>query len=486
VIKDTEGNVIVGRTKNYLREGKWYGSYPDHARKSFGKYHNGLAEGRHIGYWRNGKISSIIDYTAGKHDGHFIELSENGDTLVHSYFSMDVPEGYFYSYSKETETKIRGAYTAGKKSGWWTTSNGVITDSCEYSLGIREGKQIIRGPGNNLVIGYFKQGFENGAWKEYVEGRLRLEYWYDHGVKSRYRLLYFPDSDSLYCITRYHAPGDPEQFAVFQSPGVIGKREWYSGGLVDSIHTYHANGKIRTRSIYQCNFGVTAKLQQCNSYDSTGAESFRLYASTDGKDSIRYDYNRSGIVIRKTLYHQGAIRGNSYYYANGKTMLVFSNDEIIAYAENGKILKAGTPGYNKIFSQLDSLDASFGSLDIFGDAEMPESPITLDAVAVFQPGETGAMFPGGPDSMQAFIRRNLKYPVPELEMNVEGLVRIQFNVEPDGRITSARAIQEVKGGPGLAREALRVVNSMPLWQPQIQNGQPVRSIVVLPFKFSTR
>ena len=95
--------------------------------------------------------------------------------------------------------------------------------------------------------------------------------------------------------------------------------------------------------------------------------------------------------------------------------------------------------------------------------------------------EVAPEFPGGIDSMFAFISRNIKYPEEALKNNISGRVFVTFVVEKDGQVTNARVLRDIGGGCG--QEALRVVKSMPKWKPGTQRGNPVRVQFNLPISF---
>lgn len=92
-------------------------------------------------------------------------------------------------------------------------------------------------------------------------------------------------------------------------------------------------------------------------------------------------------------------------------------------------------------------------------------------------------FPGGADSMYAFISRNIKYPEEALKNNISGNVYVTFVVEKDGQITSTRLLRDIGGGCG--QEALRVVRSMPKWKPgTTYQDEPKRVQFNLPLVFT--
>jgi TonB family protein len=68
-----------------------------------------------------------------------------------------------------------------------------------------------------------------------------------------------------------------------------------------------------------------------------------------------------------------------------------------------------------------------------------------------------------------------------MKNGIEGRVLVQFIVEKDGNISSAKVVQKVN--EQLDAEAVRVVNAMPKWKPGKQKGQPVRVKFTIPISF---
>ena len=100
---------------------------------------------------------------------------------------------------------------------------------------------------------------------------------------------------------------------------------------------------------------------------------------------------------------------------------------------------------------------------------------------IFQAVEQSAEFPGGQAELMKWLGRNVRYPEAAQANEVQGRVIVQFVVEKDGSIGQATILKGVD--KDLDREALRVVKSMPKWQPGKNNGVPVRSYFRLPVTF---
>ena len=81
-------------------------------------------------------------------------------------------------------------------------------------------------------------------------------------------------------------------------------------------------------------------------------------------------------------------------------------------------------------------------------------------------------FPGGDEALKKFIEDSIRYPSLAAEQNVGGTVIVTFTVETDGSIHNPRLVRDVGAGCGL--EALRLVSTMPKWNPGKMKGHTVR------------
>lgn len=94
-------------------------------------------------------------------------------------------------------------------------------------------------------------------------------------------------------------------------------------------------------------------------------------------------------------------------------------------------------------------------------------------------------FPGSSEEMFKYIYQSIKYPQEERAQGNEGMVVVQFIVEPDGAISNAKVLRGISRG--LNEEALRVIKSMndlpEKWTPGHHEGKAVPVSFTLPFKF---
>ena len=104
-----------------------------------------------------------------------------------------------------------------------------------------------------------------------------------------------------------------------------------------------------------------------------------------------------------------------------------------------------------------------------------------DDDAIFFVVEVQPEFPGGMDSMYAFIQKNLIYPEKAKAEGIEGRVFVSFIIEKDGSISNI-LIKRAIGG-GCEEAVVEMIKNMPKWKPGKQRGKPVRFQFTLPIKF---
>ena len=104
-----------------------------------------------------------------------------------------------------------------------------------------------------------------------------------------------------------------------------------------------------------------------------------------------------------------------------------------------------------------------------------------DASGIYTTLDVYPKFPGGDQSRLFYLRSNIKYPVIPLKMGVQGEVMVLFIVEADGSITNVSINKGIS--KDCDEEAVRVVKSMPRWEPGRRSGKSVRVLVRMPIVF---
>lgn len=100
---------------------------------------------------------------------------------------------------------------------------------------------------------------------------------------------------------------------------------------------------------------------------------------------------------------------------------------------------------------------------------------------IFDIVEEMPQYPGGDSARIKFLNENLKYPEEAREQKIEGKVFVTFVVEKDGSITGVKILRGIGGG--CDEETIRVIESMPKWEPGKQRGKKVRVRFNMPIIF---
>lgn len=127
----------------------------------------------------------------------------------------------------------------------------------------------------------------------------------------------------------------------------------------------------------------------------------------------------------------------------------------------------------KVFA--DKNDVSNESLGNGGQMTAPQDTLVFEVV------EVPPRFPGGDVKLMEYLSRTVRYPVEAQKKHVQGRVILHFIIEKDGSVSNVRVARSVD--PSLDAEAIRVVNSMPKWEPARQKGQSVRVRYTIPIQF---
>lgn len=100
---------------------------------------------------------------------------------------------------------------------------------------------------------------------------------------------------------------------------------------------------------------------------------------------------------------------------------------------------------------------------------------------VFTVVEKMPSFPGGDAELLKYIATNIKYPKDSQDNGEQGRVICSFIVGRDGSVNNPEVLRGVT--PLLNEEAVRVINTMPRWNPGMQRGKAVAVKYTVPITF---
>jgi protein TonB len=105
-----------------------------------------------------------------------------------------------------------------------------------------------------------------------------------------------------------------------------------------------------------------------------------------------------------------------------------------------------------------------------------------DKSGVYEMTEIRPAFPGGQPALEDYINNHIEYPQMAIDDTKQGTVNIQFVVDENGNVRNARVLGSSLGD-GLDEEAVRVISSMPKWEPGKVKGKNVKTRLTLPITY---
>lgn len=100
---------------------------------------------------------------------------------------------------------------------------------------------------------------------------------------------------------------------------------------------------------------------------------------------------------------------------------------------------------------------------------------------VFEVVEEMPKFPGGMEALMKHLAQNIKYPSDAQKDKIEGRVIVQMIIDKEGYVTAPQVIRSVS--TSLDAEAIRVLSTLPQWEPGKQRGQTVLVKYTIPITF---
>lgn len=196
--------------------------------------------------------------------------------------------------------------------------------------------------------------------------------------------------------------------------------------------------------------------------DSNAASFYTVYFGNDEKYSsgTNFTYLMTGILLSEEVHHlnsEGKRESTvTYYHSNGKVRSVCSfvhnkkNGELKQYYFDGKKERIEKYEMDSLISQKCYTSRGTDTASFIRD-------------------QRRAQFPGGEGALHKFVDDNMVYPKKAKRRRISGKVEVKFIVDKYGNCLNVRTNKDAN--PILAKEALRVFNLMPKWEPGFMTDQ---------------
>lgn len=527
----------VGKCRKYQKHGTWkYFDDEGHLLKTE-PYVRGKLNGVKKEYFPNGKRASEGAYINDKPEGEWKTWGQEGQLLLAFNYRDGQPVGtwqYFYSNGKIRRTEY---YLAGKKEGvqheFW--ENGNPKTDISTSAGIRNGLTInYDSNGKRTSQTEFVNDIKHGLEQEWKNEQLVKAAEYRNGLLNGFVHRWNSKGDTLEWasyvnniregqtirwknnkrVSEEFYVNDKQQGQCNYYDRKTGKLlyiRWMNAGKPDSLQTFYENGQRQNR---ECFNDAGLRNGRYFEWSENGNVLVTGYYFNGQKQFVWKVFYPNGNLKSIATYQLGSLSGAySRYYGNGKKMFLqqFAVGEAETKAEgkpqiwdeNGKPLKPGSSQYEAIKAsvyveetfvkpvntdkryppaQTEILEGPVVSEGMGNDMVAAPDPVKDTKDEVFTFVEQQPVFPGGEGALQKFIADNIRKP--ETCPECKGSVYVSFVVRKDGSVTDVEVVKDLRGAPGFGAEAIRVIKSMPKWEPGKMQGRPVAVRMTIPVRFN--
>ena len=189
----------------------------------------------------------------------------------------------------------------------------------------------------------------------------------------------------------------------------------------------------------------------------------------------QWDYYYTwGSLVKSTSFadHDGTVKNGRFClyntYGNLDSVGVFDHGK-----KNGSFYKYKT--YTKdsfaIIHQYDyTEDSLVKSINISGKEKDSDTANSKESE-----------YPGGINAWNAYLVHHLSYPDRAVSKEIQGQVRIYFEVDEDGNVKDSYILKSIEYS--LDQESLRVINESGKWDPGIKDDIKVKTFKVMPVNF---
>ena len=119
--------------------------------------------------------------------------------------------------------------------------------------------------------------------------------------------------------------------------------------------------------------------------------------------------------------------------------------------------------------------------DVKAEVQTPQDTKPQSDNKVYKSVEQMPRFPGGEVGLMRYLQENIKYPPEAAKNDIEGRVIVQFIIDKTGQVGDVKVVRPVS--EELDAEAVRVVKTLPKFEPGRQDGEAVSVWYTLPISF---
>jgi TonB family protein len=228
--------------------------------------------------------------------------------------------------------------------------------------------------------------------------------------------------------------------------------------LKDGLFTsFHKNGMMEDSCLYIASKHHGTEIN----WDEDGNQRLLYHWYKDLPVDTALWWNKNGKITAVQITDSSGNGIYNSYLDDGKTPQI--KGKLLAGLRDGNWIfkdEKGIMGISAVYEKDSALMVS--CFDEKGEMETEKKDCQI---------EKPAGFPGGINAWRKYLERNLDYPKDAVNNNIQGVVRIQFNIEKDGSVSDVK----VASSPHeiLSNEGMRLIKKSPKWQPALQYNRAV-------------
>ena len=338
----------------------------------------------------------------------------------------------------------------------------------------------------------------------YLIGMVLAVVWFLHGQWSLHRLLKQGRRESLPSGATLHIiPGDQTPFSYFRHI-VINEQDYrdnpreiltHEQAHIDLRHSWDVLF-LGLVTLFQwwnpAAWLLSRELRQVHEYEADEA------VLNQGVDVKQYQL----LLIRKSVGNQLFSMANNFNYQSLKKrirMMTMNKSSrwnrlralavvpvialaLLAFA-NTKSVAAVVTANGQQDRAVQSTMQSPVAVERNAEAQVTNES-NPQSETIYKSVEQMPMFPGGEIELIKYLSQNIQYPPEAAKNNVQGRVILQFVVDKTGQVGEVKVVRSVS--EELDAEAVRVVKTLPKFEPGRQDGKPVAVWYTLPVSFNIR
>lgn len=264
-------------------------------------------------------------------------------------------------------------------------------------------------------------------------------------------------------------------------------KEWEQTSR-DNAHYYRhisidTSGEIR---FYVRDFFPDGRIQMTGTYKSIrpdNKDGHFVYWYENGNKQMECEYRENNLHGTLREWYRSGQKESEQEFSDG-----YLNGEYLSWREDGskkiaaRYYGGAKHGYFQSFypnGQMVRNDYFENDRLVDGNCFSPEG----ESVEYF-PYIRMPQYPGGQEELYRFVRKELRYPQEARKRDLEGAVLVLFTIDEQGSVKDPRVVNGDR--ESFNKEALRIVNKMPDWEPGEVDGAPAPVQVTVPVEFRLR